>query len=128
MDPRHHKRIIIVQNLFSHTFTKDPANFLNATDEKTLKVIENEKNIDDLIAKYAPKFPLDRIAKVDLSILRLAVYELIIEKTEPQKVIINEAVELAKQFGGEKSYAFVNAVLGMVVKQIEEEVEKKDNK
>ncbi len=124
MDPRHHKRIIIVQNLFSHTFTKDQANFMNAADEKTLKVIENEAKIDELIAKYAPKFPLDRIAKVDLSILRLAVYELIIEKTEPTKVIINEAVELAKQFGGEKSYAFVNAVLGMVVKQTADEEKK----
>lgn len=117
MDPRHQKRITTVQNLFTHTFSGENANFMNEVDDKTVKIIESSKKIDELIALYAPKFPLDRIAKVDLSILRLAVYELIIEKTEPTKVIINEAVELAKQFGGEKSYAFVNAVLGMIVSQ-----------
>ena len=113
MDPRHHKRIKIVQDLFAHSFegSKSVPN-----DGITEKIIESEEKIDKLIAKYAPKFPLNRIAKVDLAILRLAVYELIIEPTEPTKVIINEAVELAKQFGGEKSYAFVNAVLGMIVK------------
>jgi len=117
MDPRHHNRIKIVQNLFAHSFSVKNENFINEQDETTVKIIESEKKIDKLIAKYAPKFPLNRIAKVDLAILRLAVFELIIENTEPTKVIINEAVELAKQFGGEKSYAFVNAVLGMIVKE-----------
>lgn len=118
MDPRHHKRIVIVQNLFTHSFSGDSENFLSKPDAKTIHIIELQNEIDERIAKYAPKFPLARIAKVDLAILRLAVYELTIEKTEPEKVIINEAVELAKQFGGEKSYAFVNAVLGMIVKEI----------
>ncbi len=117
MDPRHQKRIHVVQNLFAKTFSHGSQdNLLNEADEITTNVIKNESEIDSLIAKYAPKFPVDRIAKTDLAILRLAVYELIIQPNEPEKVIINEAVELAKEFGGEKSYAFVNAVLGTILK------------
>ncbi|MDO8741794.1 MAG: transcription antitermination protein NusB, partial [Candidatus Roizmanbacteria bacterium] len=67
-----------------------------------------------LIKKYAPKYPLDKIAKVDLAILQLAVYELMFEKKQPAKVIIDEAVELAKELGSDKAYAFVNAVMGKV--------------
>lgn len=117
MDPRHQKRIHIVQNLFAKTFSNGSQdNLLNEVDTMTTGILKNEAEIDSLIAKYAPKFPVDRIAKTDLAILRLAVYELIIEPVEPEKVIINEAIELAKEFGGEKSYAFVNAVLGTILK------------
>lgn len=117
MDPRHLKRIKIVQNLFAKSFSHgEHDNLLNEEDDYTRGVIENESKIDSLISQYAPKFPVDRIAKTDLAILRLAVYELIIKPVEPEKVVINEAVELAKEFGGEKSYAFVNAVLGTILK------------
>lgn len=72
--------------------------------------------IDPLIEKSAPAFPLEGIAKIDVAILRLATFELLFEKKEPPKVIIDEAVELAKEFGGEGSPAFVNGVLGTLLK------------
>jgi len=118
MDPRHTYRAKIVQNLYSYSYNQNKK-ALPHRDEKTLKIIADLKKIDELISKYAPKYPLDKIAKTDLAILRLSTYELLIEKKEPQKVIINEAVELAKEFSGEKSYAFVNAVLGQILKNIE---------
>ncbi len=111
MDPRHELRVKIVQQLFALSFlgTKD-----QLIDSKTKQVIKNIADINSLIKKYAPKYPLDRIAKVDLAILQLAVFELMIEKKQPAKVIIDEAVELAKELGSDKAYAFVNAVLGKV--------------
>ena len=75
------------------------------------------KHIDPLIEKAAPEFPLDKIGKVDLAILRLAVYELVVDKKEPEKVIIDEAVELAKVFGGDGSPPFVNGVLGSILEK-----------
>ena len=86
--------------------------------ELTEKVIANLEKIDKTISAHAPKYPLDKIAKTDLSILRLAVYELIIDKQEPTKVIINEAVELGKELGNDRSFAFVNAVLGSILTDI----------
>jgi len=109
MDPRHKDRISVVQELFGQTFTTQPT-----LHEKTRKVLENLENINNVIQKFAPKFPIDKIAKVDIAILQLAVYEMTIEKKEPPKVIINEAVELAREMGGEKTYSFVNAVLGKI--------------
>lgn len=116
MDPRHANRIKIVQNIFASTFRAGDNNLPFESDLITTGVIESREKIDALITLYAPKFPVDRIARADLAILRLAVYELIINPTEPEKVVINEAVELAKEFGGDKSYAFVNAVLGTILK------------
>ncbi|MFZ6034850.1 MAG: transcription antitermination factor NusB [Patescibacteria group bacterium] len=109
MDPRHESRIAIVQELYGETFVNQPK-----LHDKTKKVLENMKNLNAVIQKFAPKFPIDKISKVDLAILQLSVYELTIEKTEPPKVIINEAVELAREMGGEKTYSFVNAVLGKI--------------
>lgn len=113
VDPRHLKRIKIVQELYSLFFNKEAL-----LSEKTREIIRNQALIDEKIALYASKYPLNKIAKVDLSILRLAVFELIIEKKEPPKVIINEAIELAKELAGEKSPAFVNAVLGKIFDEI----------
>lgn len=109
MDPRHTTRIAIVQELYGQTFTSQPK-----LHEKTKKILENMKNLNAVIQKFAPKFPIDKIAKVDLAILQLSVYELTVEKIEPPKVIINEAVELAREMGGDKTYSFVNAVLGKI--------------
>jgi N utilization substance protein B len=109
MDPRHKERIAIVQELFGQTFTSQPS-----LREKTRKVMENQQSLNSVIQKFAPKFPIDKISKVDLAILQLAVYEMTVEKKEPPKVIINEAVELAREMGGEKTYSFVNAVLGKI--------------
>lgn len=110
MDPRHFKRVKIVQEVYSF--------FFNPTEikhKKTQEVIDNEVKIDSLIVKAAPKYSIDKISKVDVAILRVAIYELIFEKKEPVKVIINEAVEIAKEMSGEKSPGFINAVLGKVI-------------
>lgn len=109
-DPRHRLRIGIIQQLFSYSFMKYKKN--NA---KTQTIINNLANIDPMIIKAAPEYPLDKISKVDLAILRLAVFELLLEKKEPPKVIIDEAVELAKSFGGEGSPPFINGVLGTIL-------------
>ena len=113
MDPRHKIRQKIVQQLYGETFIKQ-----SLLDKKTVDIIRNIKLINSHIKKYAPKFPIDKIAKVDLAILQLSVYELLIEKKEPAKAVINEAVELAREMGSDKAYGFVNAVLGKVYEEI----------
>jgi transcription antitermination protein NusB len=116
MDPRHEERIKIVQNLFAYSY--DAENELpHPKVELTHDIIKNLAKIDGLIQEHAPKYPIDRIAKTDVSILRLALYELLINPIEPKKVVINEAVELAKDMGNDRSYAFINAVLGSIVKE-----------
>lgn len=74
--------------------------------------------IDAIIAKTAPEWPIDQVSLVDRNVLRLGIYELMFLKDVPPKVAINEAVELAKTFGGESSGKFVNGVLGTLYKQI----------
>ncbi len=111
-DPRHLKRRETVRCLFAYTFQKNqPLN------EQAGKIIANLGEIDQKIVDSAPEWPLERVNKIDLAILRLAVYELLIQKSEPPKVIIDEAVELAKEFGAESSAAFVNGVLGNILKK-----------
>lgn len=109
MDPRHKKRIQIIQELYSLFFNKQ-----SKLSQKAAVILKNKAMIDKKIKIGAPKYTIAKIAKVDLSILRLAIFELMIEKKEPPKVIINEAIELAKQLAGEKSPAFINAVLGKI--------------
>jgi len=82
----------------------------------TPKIIENLAKIDKLISQNAPKWPLDKINKVDLAILRCAVWELLNKSETPSKVVIDEAVEIAKSFGTESSHSFVNGVLGSIIK------------
>jgi N utilization substance protein B len=115
-DPRHTQRIKAVQNLFAYSFTTPTGNLPHAENPIFAAVISQKERIDALIQQYAPKYPIDRIAKTDLAVLRLAVYELIVAPEQPQKVVIDEAVKLAKEFGGDRSFAFVNAVLGAIVK------------
>jgi len=117
MDPRHIKRLNLVQNLYSYCFSVDGKTkiFPNKKDSKlTNEIIDHLDEIDLHISKSAPKYPINKIAKTDLSILRLAVFELLIDKKEPTKVVINEAVEIAKELGNERSFAFINAVLGSI--------------
>ncbi len=73
--------------------------------------------IDETIEAHAKDWSIQRIAKVDLSILRIAVYELLYETAVPEGATVNEAVELAKLFGGEKSAGFVNGILGAIAKE-----------
>jgi len=71
--------------------------------------------LDSVVGELAPEWPIDQIAAVDRNVLRIAIYELLFETKIPPKVAINEAVELAKMFGGESSPRFVNGVLGSLV-------------
>ncbi len=83
-------------------------------------VIEHINEIDKIIEKSAPEWPLNQIAIIDRNVLRIGLYELIYaDKQEvPEKVAINEAIELAKNYGGPNSGKFINGVLGTVFKQI----------
>jgi len=111
-DPRHKKRQDIVQLLFSYSFLDQKIN-----NEKTKEVISKLGEIDAIIADIAPEFPIEKINKVDLAILRLAIYELQFEKETPPKVIVDEAIELAKEFGGDASPGFINGALGKLLKK-----------
>ena len=82
-------------------------------------VIKNHKEIDELIKKYATEWPLEQITIVDRNVLRIGVYELKFDPGIPSKVAINEAIEVAKTFGGESSGKFVNGVLGAIYKEME---------
>ena len=111
-DPRHLKRIKIVEELFAGSFREQ-----NPENETIRAIVNNLPSIDKSISKAAPEWPINKIAKIDLAILRLAVYELLIDNTEPIKVIIDEAVEIAKSYGNDKSPSFVNGVLGTIIKE-----------
>jgi len=79
-------------------------------------IIDHMEELDSVIRKIAPEWPIDKIAKIDLAILRLAIYELTVEKDAPTKVIIDEAVELSKSYGSEGSAKFINGALGALIK------------
>ncbi len=91
--------------------TEENAGF---TRELVRGVIQNKKKIDQNIRSFAPAWPLEQLPVVDRNILRLAIFELLLDNKVSVKVAINEAVELAKTFGSEKSSKFVNGVLGSV--------------
>ncbi len=80
-----------------------------------LGIQANLPQLDSLIGRYAPEWPVEQIAIVDRNVLRIAIYEILFRKDTPLKVAINEAVELAKQFGSDSSSRFVNGVLGTLV-------------
>lgn len=108
LDPRHKRRQKMVEELFMTDFHKQKVS------PDTKIIIENLKFVDREIAKAASEFPIDKINKTDLAILRLAVYELTVEKKQPPKVIMDEAIELAKEYGGDSSPSFVNGALGHI--------------
>lgn len=108
-DPRHKKRQHLIQELFSTEFLTQKVS------QETKHIVENKEALDLKIQQAAPDFPVEKINKIDLAILRLAVYELTIEKKTPKNVIIDEAVELAKEFANETSPSFVNGVLGHII-------------
>lgn len=146
---RHLGRIVSMQTLYEYDFRQTSDNpidrnevldrnlgeFSDAIDDKQFVhdlvdgVQKNQKKIDGIIGPAAPEWPVEQIAKIDKIILRIGVYELLIKKEVPPKVAINEAVELAKAFGGENSSKFINGVLGTIyrgsdVYQPEEETQK----
>lgn len=140
MANRHLARSIVLQTLFEWDTTHAPdaeapailvrnAEEFGGTDVDTTfmesllqGVLAKKQDVDLVIEKAAPEWPLERIAPVDRNILRLGLYELLFaDRTQvPAKVAINEAIELAKTFGGDSSGRFVNGVLGAVYKELGE--------
>lgn len=105
---------IIRENFLNFAPSFDDNGFV----EKTIKgILKNIKEIDKNIVKYATDWPLDQITTVDRNILRIGIYELILADDIPPKVAINEAIEIAKAFGGESSGKFINGILGAIYKE-----------
>lgn len=113
-DPRHQKRAEIMQALFAEEFSADQVESDLPHIETAKKILAEATEIDPMLQAAAPERPIKDINKVDLAILRLIVFESNHKKT-PKKVLLNEAVELAKEYGTESSPAFVNAVLGQII-------------
>lgn len=110
---------VVIRNFKELTGNDEGSDFaLGLTDG----VLKNRKKIDEIIEKSAPEWPLEQITISDRNILRLGLFELLFGDREqvPPKVAINEAIELAKTFGGESSGKFVNGVLGTVYRELGE--------
>jgi transcription antitermination protein NusB len=98
----------------SPNLSSSNVNFLRTMVLETTRV---KTTLDDLIAKYAPEWPVDQLAIIDRNILRLALWEMSIQSDTPIKVAINEAVELAKLFGSDSAPRFINGVLGSLAER-----------
>ncbi len=140
MANRHLSRSIVLQSLFEWDLNAVEKSKINEVLERNIEefapnrsdfpfmerlidgVLQKQKELDLVIEKAAPEWPIDRISPVDRNILRLGLYELLFANRSevPAKVAISEAIELAKQFGGDNSGRFVNGVLGAVYKEIGE--------
>lgn len=132
MSARHLARTVAMQTLYQWDFNKLEPTSLPQVVTYSLRefaphlkddgfvgslvqgVLDHQPDIDDLIKKYAPEWPLAQLTTTDRNILRLGIYELKFGKSVPPKVAINEAIELAKAYGGKASGKFVNGVLGTI--------------
>src|SRR3989344_1594054 len=112
LDPRHQLRITMFKSLFEANFKN---NISTQKNSQAAKVLDYQKEIDSQIKKYASTWPIDQITPVNLAILRMAIWELLYQKKEPYKVICDEAVEIAKEYGSASSAAFINGVLGTII-------------
>lgn len=112
-DPRHLRRIKAVKSLFGYTFTEK----LTRDSKRAERVVKHLKKIDSIITVCAPEWPLSQINRLDLSVLRQAVYEFLYKKKTPPKVIIDEAIEIGKRYGSASSGSFINGVLASALKQ-----------
>jgi N utilization substance protein B len=110
-DPRHIRRIEAVKSLFAYSF--NPQQEIH---ELAGEVLKNQDEIDAIITKCAPEWPIPQINRLDLGVLRLAVFELQHRSDVPPKVIIDEAVEIGKEFGSQSSGSFINGVLASALK------------
>jgi N utilization substance protein B len=109
---RHNPAVAIEQRLEEADLAGSGAEFAR---ELVLGVSKHKEQLDILIGRYAPEWPVDQIAIVDRNVLRISILEILMRDETPTKVAINEAVELAKQFGSDSSGRFVNGVLGSLV-------------
>ena len=139
MSSRHLARSIVLQSLYEWDFNKDKKTGLKKILEKNIKefgsgieekdfinklangVLKHQPQIDKIIEKSAPEWPIDQITIVDRNVLRMGIFELLFGNKEevPPKVAINEAIELAKNYGGESSGRFINGVLGTIYREME---------
>ena len=138
MSNRHLARSIIMQALYQWDFKEQPKKELPAIIEQNLQefgkgleddtkfvrdtakdIVKNLPKIDKIIAQYATNWPLEQITIVDRNILRIGIYELKFNDEIPAKVAINEAIEVAKTYGGPSSSKFINGVLGAIFKDME---------
>lgn len=143
MASRHLSRSIIMQSLYEWDFSNKKLDLIKVIKRNVKEfgpgledqnlvwqlasgVVEHIEELDKIIEKAAPEWPLDQIAIVDRNVLRIGLYELLFGKKEevPAKVAINEAIELAKTFSGDSSGKFINGVLGTVYKEIQENQER----
>ncbi len=130
MKVRHRARIVALQALFEADCTHHhlsvalarrledvmlPEAGVSFARELVAGVEAHREQLDGLIGQYAPEWPVDQIAIIDRNVLRLAIFEVLMRDDTPVKVAINEAVELAKEFGSDSSGRFVNGVLGSLV-------------
>lgn len=109
---------VLARNIARYSDMVDDTAFIEALVQGVLGSL---KELDGIIAPLAPERPLEDIMRMDRAVLRMGVYELKNDHDVPPKVVINEAVELAKAFGGDNSSKFVNGVLGSVLKQLNPE-------
>lgn len=140
MSSRHLARSIVMQSLYEWDFRKKSQSELKKILKRNIKelgpgiedtefiynlvesIMKSRPKIDKIIEKAAPEWPLEQITTVDRNVLRIGLYELLFgdRKEVPPKVAINEAIELAKTYGGESSGKFINGVLGTVYREIGE--------
>lgn len=145
MASRHLSRSVAMQSLYEWDFLGMEKGALEGITEKNIedfgKGLESNdfiwslirgvegkiEEIDQIIAKTAPEWPINQINILDRNILRIGIYELLYEKVDevPPKVAINESIELAKNFGGESSRKFVNGVLGTIYRELINETDEK---
>lgn len=140
---RHLGRIVALQTLYEHDFRRqcgdDSFDLKEVLRRNILRykeviedtafiesivhgVVDQEADIDAILQPVAPDWPIEQIARMDRVVLRMGIYELrFVNAGAPPKVVINEAVELAKSFGGENSSKFINGVLGTVYRQSSEQ-------
>lgn len=139
---RHLGRIIALQTLYEQEFRqsvnddsfvldevlkRNITRYKKLVDDTTfiIEVVagvnEHLTDLDNILQPIAPEWPIDQIARMDRAVLRVGLYELLYRKDTPPKVAINEAVELAKSFGGENSSKFINGVLGTALRDADKE-------
>ncbi len=106
--------VVLKRNISRYESTVDDVFFI---EELVRGVSQHEAELDDMLRPLAPEWPIEQIARMDRVVLRMGLYELTYGKSVPPKVVINEAVELAKAFGGDNSSKFINGVLGTALKK-----------
>lgn len=137
---RHLGRILALQTLYEHEFRRDCGDsdlvledvlqrnldrYKETVDDQAFirtlvnEVAKRSAELDGILQPVAPEWPIDQIARIDRMVLRMGLFELMYDDDVPAKVVINEAVELAKAFGGDNSSKFINGVLGTLLKKQE---------